>query len=282
MKTNVIVTEVESALTPGGVKLRRLREARGRTQLWVEAEADLGTGYLQRVESGRVIQPGRKTVERILDALETRFSERREMLESFGYLIATPLPDEEDRRWAKEVRQRDLDEIVFPAYALDCTARLVAWNRFVPLMIGLTDGTPLPLSLLTRSMLASWFDPSTRLGALVAEPDLLLPAMLRPLRFELMHYRGEPWVDSFIAELESSCPLFRATWAAVNREPLPVSAERARVPLKLRVPGAGILHFRLASEPYTRDSRFRTIYLFPADPATMRWCAEHAPAMENS
>jgi len=55
-------------------------------------------------------------------------------------------------------------------------------------------------------MLASWFDPSTRLGALVAEPDLLLPAMLRPLRFELMHYPGEAWVSSFIANREEECP----------------------------------------------------------------------------
>src|SRR5712692_4805301 len=40
--------------TPGGAKLRALREGAGRTQLWVEVEAGLGTGYLQRVESGRV------------------------------------------------------------------------------------------------------------------------------------------------------------------------------------------------------------------------------------
>jgi len=56
-----------------------------------------------------VVQPGRKTSERILDALKTRFSERREMEESFGFLVTTPLPDVEDRRRARVVRQRDLD-----------------------------------------------------------------------------------------------------------------------------------------------------------------------------
>jgi len=68
----------------GGARLRDLRVAAGRSQLWVEAEADLGTGYLQRVESGRVAQPERSTVERILGALEARYGERREVLESFG------------------------------------------------------------------------------------------------------------------------------------------------------------------------------------------------------
>ena len=67
--------------TPGGAKLRALREGAGRTQLWVEAEAGLGTGYLQRVESGRVTQPERATLERILLSLEARYSERREVLE---------------------------------------------------------------------------------------------------------------------------------------------------------------------------------------------------------
>ena len=40
--------------TPGGARLRALREQAGKAQLWVEAEAELGTGYLQRVESGKV------------------------------------------------------------------------------------------------------------------------------------------------------------------------------------------------------------------------------------
>jgi len=61
--------------TPGGIKLRALRERAGRTQLWVELEAALGTGYLQRIESGRVTQPTRATLERILAALETGYSE---------------------------------------------------------------------------------------------------------------------------------------------------------------------------------------------------------------
>src|ERR671929_2119806 len=96
--------------TPGGAKLRAVREQAGRSQLWVEAEADLGTGYLQRVESGRVAQPSRATVEKILDALDARYSERRDVLELFGYVVATPLPSPAETEWARESCQRELHD----------------------------------------------------------------------------------------------------------------------------------------------------------------------------
>src|SRR4051794_31743201 len=83
-------------LRPGGARLRALREQAGKAQLWVEAEAELGTGYLQRVESGKVAQPGHATLERILAALGARYGERREVLELFGYAVATPPPTEEE------------------------------------------------------------------------------------------------------------------------------------------------------------------------------------------
>jgi hypothetical protein len=42
------------------------------------------------------------------------------------------------------------------------------------------------------------------------------------------------------------------------------------------VPGIGELQFRLSSEPFAQDARFRTIYYFPADPITMQQCAAWA------
>jgi transcriptional regulator with XRE-family HTH domain len=282
MGTPVIVTGVEPSARErsGGTRLRALREARGRTQLWVEAEAELGSGYLQRVESGRVALPSRSTVERILTALDVRYGEARELLDAFGYAMPAPLPSEADRAWAGATSQPDLDQVMFPAYALDCTARLVAWNGYLPRLIGLPPGAPLPSGLTRRSMLFWWFDAATPLGGMVREPDELHPAMARALRYELAHYPGEAWPDELIAEL-STMPRFRAVWSEIGREPPPAGPARARVPLRLRVPDAGDLKFRLASETFAHDPRFRTIYYFPTDPATIRWCAEHAPRTET-
>src|SRR3954468_9137293 len=113
--------------TPGGARLRALREAAGRSQLWVEAEAELGTGYLQRLEYGRVLQPERPTLERILAALDARYTERRQVLELFGYTVSTPPPTADEIAWASLVSRNELDEAPFPAYVLDCLNRLVSW-----------------------------------------------------------------------------------------------------------------------------------------------------------
>jgi hypothetical protein len=243
----------------------------------VEAEADLGTGYLQRVESGRVAQPGRGTVEKILDALDARYSERRDVLELFGYLVATPLPTPAETAWARESCQHELHDVPFPAYILDCYPRLVAWNRLAPRLLGATsNGEAVLSSLLGRSLLAPWFDPTSPLGALVAEPAVFLPLLIRALRYEIERYRQEPWLVEMLAQAQADLPRFREEWQRAEQEPAPISAARVLVPVKLAVPGAGLLQFRLVAEPLVRDARFRLIYYLPADPPTMRQCAAWA------
>jgi transcriptional regulator with XRE-family HTH domain len=261
--------------TPGGARLRAVREQASRSQLWVEAEADLGTGYLQRVESGRVAQPSRATVEKILDALEARYSERRDVLELFGYLVATPLPTPDEIAWARERCQHELHDVPFPAYILDCFTRLIAWNRFVPRLLG---DRPLD-GLVGRSLLSSWFDPGSLFGALLVEPELFLPGLVRALRFEIEQYRNEPWVVEMLAELQAELPRFRHYWEQATSTPAPISAARTLVPLRLNVRGVGRLEFRLVAEPFIRDARFRLIYFVPADPATMRQCAAWATSV---
>lgn len=264
----------EAARTPGGARLRVIREAAGLTQLWVEAEAELGTGYVQRVESGKVRQPERSTLERLLAALGARYSERREVLELFGYTVATPLPTEAEIAWASDACRAGLNEVAFPAYGLDCTTRLIGWNRHLPRLVG---ASPRAFSALTRRpLLVAWFDPTSPLGAMVAEPAELLPAMLRALRWEFQQFGHEAWSRELVASLSAELPRFRHYWAQVEREPAPVSSARALVPVRLNSPAAGRLEFRLAAESFARDRRFRLVFLFPADPPTLYRCAEWA------
>lgn len=265
----------QGTATPGGARLRALRERAGRAQLWVEAEAALGTGYLQRVESGRVAQPGRATLVRVLDALDARHGERRDVLALFGYRVATPLPTAADCAWARETCRHQLHEVPFPAYALDCATRLIAWNGQFARLLAAAPGRPAPGALTTRPLLAAWFDPAAPLAALVAEPDTLLPALIRALRYEILHLRDEEWYGPWFAAL-GALPRFRDTWARVAAEAEPASAARALVPVRLRLPQHGPCQFRLATEPFLRDARFRLVYLFPADTATLHRCAAWA------
>jgi transcriptional regulator with XRE-family HTH domain len=267
--------------TPGGVKLRALREGAGRTQLWVEVEAGLGTGYLQRLESGRVVQPERATLERILTALEARYSERREVLELFGYMVGTPLPTAEEMAWACNVCQRELHEVPFPAYVLDCTHRLLVWNHSVPHLFGMAPDDPTLGGLARQSLLAAWFDPGSPLAPLIAEPETLLPALIRALHSEIQQFRTAAWYAAVLAPLHA-LPRFRHYWEVVEQELALASAARALVPVRLTRPGTGLLQFRLSSEHFVRDARFRLVYYFPADPATMQHCAAWAASPIHS
>jgi transcriptional regulator with XRE-family HTH domain len=259
----------------GGARLRALREAKGKTQLWVELEADLGTGYLQSVEYGRVALPVRATLERILSALDATYRERRDVLEQFGYSVATSPPNADEIAWACGFCHRELVEAPFPAYALDCTHRMIAWNRQTPRLFGLLPGDPALGRLAGRSLLEAWFDDASPLARLVVEPEIFLPARVRAFRSEMASFRGEPWCDEVVERL-LALPRFRRYWS--ETEPEPVSAARALVPVRLRVPGAGAepLQFRLSAEHLVDDIRFRLIYFFPADLPTMQWCAAGA------
>ena len=88
----------------------------------------------------------------------------------------------------------------------------------------------------------------------------------------MQQFHTEPWYTSVLAELQR-LPRFRHYWAAVEHEPALASAARALVPVRLVHPGAVALAFRLSSEHFVRDARFRLVYYFPADPATMQQCA---------
>lgn len=273
--------------TPGGFSLRVLRRSLGLTQLTIELDAGLGTGYLQRLESGRVRQPERSTLERILDALDARYSERREILEAFGYTVPAPPPDDREIEWAVTVSRRELEDFPFPAYVLDCTHRLLAWNATVPRLLGDVADDRVRRELAGRSMIEAWFDPDSPLSPLVASPERFLPALIRAFRYEMSRFQMEPWHGEVVDRL-LMLDSFRTWWGIVEGEEAPASAARAVMPLTLQVPGSGQLSFRLSAEPFIRDARFRIVYYFPSDTRTMRVCdgwsgrPPEAPAVMSS
>ncbi|ETX03889.1 MAG: hypothetical protein ETSY2_32005 [Candidatus Entotheonella gemina] len=71
-------------------------------------------------------------------------------------------------------------------------------------------------------------------------------------------------------------PRFRHYWSLVACEPTLASAARALIPIRLAQPDTTALTFRLSSEHFIRDARFRLVYYFPADPATMQQCSAWA------
>lgn len=256
--------------TPGGNRLRALREYHSKTQLEVELDASLGIGYLQRVESGKVNYPERDTLERILAALNAHYTERREILELFGYVVDAPLPNDAEIRQAIEGCRADLQTAALPAYLLDCAHRLLNWNAMLPRLFG---SKPFR-GMKHVSMLRLLFDPDAGVTGLIANQEEFFPAQIRTLRYEMSLFHGEAWCSALIDGLRLQYPLFEYYWAASMEEPHQYpTAARPLVPLVLNLRGIGTLRFRLTSEPFAQDRRFRIIYYIPADAATIQQCA---------
>jgi transcriptional regulator with XRE-family HTH domain len=262
---------MKTSNTPGGNRLRTLREYYGRTQLDIELDASLGIGYLQRVEAGKVRQPERDTLERILMALGARYTERRDILELFGYVVDTPLPTPDEIQWATGVYQSEINPAVFPAYLLDCAHRLLSWNSVVPMLFGIYPAATRPTVVQGVSMLRIIFDPAYQVASWIVNSEDFFPAQIRALRYEMQWFRDEPWYKALIDEM-LQCPLFERYWQAAESGPTYHVAGRPLVMFQLDLPGTGLLQFRLISEPFAQDRRFRVLYYLPAEPQTAQQC----------
>jgi transcriptional regulator with XRE-family HTH domain len=248
-----------SQTTPGGARLRALRAATGKSQLAVELEASLGLGYLQRLERGKVQRPERETLDRILTALGADFPERREVLGLFGYTAPFALPTEAERQWAVDIFQNDVGKPNIPAYLLDCTHRLLAWN---PPVSRLFDDRVATGTLMPRLI----FDAKDGIAAAVLNAQTFFEAQVRILQFERGRCGDAAWYPAFLDDMRQY-PAFDACWTRAA-EPVPL---RPVAQLHLAL-GRESAHFRLISETFAGDPRFRVIYYLPADAATLRAC----------
>ena len=257
--------------TSGGSRLRALRNYYGKTQLTVELEANLGTGYLQRIETGKVQQPEQDTLERILAALGAQYNERREVLEMFGYLVGAPIPSATAVAWAISACQSELDSAVFPAYLLDCAHRLLTWNKLVPHLLDLAHMRQLGQSD-SIFMLRAIFDPAYRFALRIVNQEAFYQAQIRALRYERQRFQDEAWYKTLLDDM-LHCPEFAHYWA---QEPSAQALFPARplTLLQLDCGAAGVLQFRLISESFVQDRRFRVIYYLPADAQTIQHCLQ--------
>jgi transcriptional regulator with XRE-family HTH domain len=253
--------------TAGGIRLRALREISGKTQLDVELDASLGIGYLQRLELGKVQQPERETLERILATLGVSFVERREVLGLFGYSVTISKPDESETRRAIDIFQSEVKQESIPIYLLDCSHRLLAWNSLVCQVFEavktVSDGVLMPRLI---------FDPSYGITSSVLNAETFFSAQIRILQFERQRSADEVWYKGFVNEMRHY-QAFDEYWNKHN------AAGSGQVPMRpiaqLKLPiSHGAVQFRLIPETFAQDPRFRVIYYMPADSATIAQCLE--------
>jgi hypothetical protein len=120
-------------------------------------------------------------------------------------------------------------------------------------------------------MLRVVFDPVYQVASWISNPDVFFPAQIRALRYEMQWFRDEPWYQALLAEM-LECPLFERYWRESESGPTYHVAGRPLVLFQLDLPETGLLQFRLISEPFAQDRRFRVLYYLPAEPKTMQQC----------
>ncbi len=263
---------MSSKMTPGGRKLRELRECTKRTQLSIEMEAGLGTGYLQRVESGKVLHPEKETLERILKALDVSYGRQRQVLEMFGYTAPTPLPNEDEVAWATRVSQSDLHSLVFPACLLDCSLCLLDWNKCVPTVLGFSLGSLHMSRLKYLSITTLIFDEQYHITQRIINPEPFFLTFLRVLFIRMQPFRHEAWYADIISEPYQRLPLFKKHWDSVIQDEHSHTIASPCLPVRFDTPHAGELQFHVFFESFIPDSRFHFVYCLPADTPTMHYC----------
>jgi hypothetical protein len=107
--------------------------------------------------------------------------------------------------------------------------------------------------------------------SLITNLDAFFPAQIRVLRYEMQWFRDEAWYRSLLDEM-LGYPLFERYWREVESGPTYHVAGRLLVLFQLDLPEIGLLQFRLISEPFAQDRRFRVLYYLPAESKTMQQC----------
>ena len=263
---------MQQGASPGGQRLRELRQRCGKTQLDIELEAELGSGYLQRVEPGRVKQPLRTTLERILEAMAVESRETEEVLALFGYTCAQRLPTQQEVAWARDCCHELLQAVRLPAYLLDCAHRLLGWNALIPALLGVSPDDPNLLQLRGHCIIDAWFDAQSCLGSRVHSAQQFYPQLVQALYHEMLPFRHEAWHSALTTGWLQHIPDFRTYWEQAQQGTPFAVAARLLHPVALKGPQGHLLRFRLAAEHVTQDRRFRLLYYIPFDKKTISLC----------
>ena len=272
------------SVTSGGERLRRLRNRCGLTQQVVADRISFeGEGpdkpAISRIETGYNRSPERATLQRIVDAIwEARFSERREIIDCFGYLVDLPLPSEDDVTWARETCQPLLDQYPFPAYLLDCAEHIRAWNHQCLRTLGAREDSMLFRQALENPIFEAFYDKKINLSEFLINIEEFRLFNLRIVKQVLTPYAEEEWCAKLVEDARRKYDDFAADWRKVSELETGVFEEIAARPLmtfQWRHPHSKTkrLTFRLATEHLTRDTRFRVYYYLPTDRDTLEFYA---------
>jgi transcriptional regulator with XRE-family HTH domain len=265
----------------GGEKLRELRQVAElslvelATRLEVEHRSLIDAGHINKIERGSIKKPLVETLEAILAGLSASYRDRRDVLELFGYTVPVMLPTDQEIDEVRRLTAYELRDATYPMYLIDVGQRLWAWNRYTPRLIGLHPDDPSTNRFLGVTIFDLAFNPALETRLLIDNSDEYVPAMLQFVKAGISAFREEHWYQELMGRLRTF-PGFSALWDSFPENPLPRSAYRSIIPVRVRVPRVGVLQFRVSNTDFLLDPRFDIIHYTPFGATSLRACADWA------
>lgn len=261
---------------PGGQLLRDLRQQAGLSLMELsnrlaEAEINIDTAHLQRIETGRIRRPTAETIDAILTVgLGAPYRTRRNVLDAFGYRLPWALPTASEIEEACHLFRQELDVTTWPAYLMDHGHRIWAWNQYGPRLLGLEPRQPIPRRYIGMTTLDFTFNRAFGLAQRIANRDVYLELYLRSFKIQTQPYAEELWFRDMI-DRAHDWPGFGEVWDSLSDDPDEMMLTGQNHPIAFRVPGHNApLRFRIVLIYLSLDPRFQIIAWIPYGAKSMR------------
>ena len=261
-------------MTNAGELLRELRQACDKTMEEVEAETGVSCRALSNLELGVTKKPTRKTLDALLPTYRRGTPVCMEICctiyTAYRYHPPFPLPEAGEIDEARRYWLAEYVDALLPAYLIDASQRLLAWNPAALRLVG----------LYAHDRRIQYFERATTIDlafglverfVAIENIEAYRRSFVHTLKRELRPYEAEDWYTSCIAAAQRRYPDFKHLWDM--KHPPPASPVGCPIPLKVRLPelapSAGpALTFRRDKAPFIGDPRFQTVLWQPADAAT--------------
>lgn len=262
-----------------GQRLRQLREERKLSMETVAYESGITYKALSKIELNTTQRPDKDTVDSMLDTLHAAqpisYKERNDVLNAYHYVSSSPLATKEEIAWARELWPKNFYN-PYPGYLVDCSQRLLDWNRYAPRLIGLTYGDPRMEEFRGITIFDLALNPDYIAATLIANPEEFLTSTIYVIKRVLAPYQEEPWFIDRIEQTKHNYPLFEEIWDSIPFESIGPFGQIIIDPVHIRHPEGYLLKFQILGTFFVDDPRFHSVQYTPIDTDTMRQCLKWA------
>lgn len=256
-----------------GEALRELRKSRSFSIEQLAADAEISAPALSHIENGLVEQPKLDTLRKLFSVLNEKsdvlFSERKMILEGFGYKCLGDLPNTTDIKHAVKAWSVPFKQTGLPAYLVDYAQRVHDINDVALRFLGIDPEVEASFGWTVFDLA---FNERFQNNVIITNRDEFILQMVKVMKSEFVSLMAEEWCINCIRDTQSNYPIFKTIWESINASETPEVGVRTMGPIHLSIDGMGDLSFDLVGTDLISDPRFRAIQYIPCDSNTYQKC----------